>query len=146
MATKNALVADKITDEPVDQLFSDIGSFDIRKGMCSNLMNPDPALNLVGTTSAQRSLLGQYEQDERLFDVYQDLDPYEVKLRINAFDKESFRLLSSANVMGNELKAYLQKDKKTFLIEAQHREDLGKYLVENILVDESKNAMMLLKS
>ena len=81
-----------------------------------------------------------------LFDVYQDLDPYDVKLRINAFDKENFKLLSSANLSGGDLKSYLKEDKKSHLIEGQNREELGKYLVENILVDHSQNAMMLLKS
>ena len=140
------LVADKITDEPVDQLFSDIGIFDIRKGICTNLLDPDPTNNQVGTTAAQRSLLGQYEKENRLFDVYQDLDPYDIKLRINAFERDDFKLLSSANIAGDVLKKYLKEDKKTFLIEPQNREDLGKYLVENLLVDESKNAMLLLKS
>ena len=50
--------------------------------------------------------------------MYQDLDPYEIKLRINAFEKENYRLLSSANVKGDDLKTYLRTDKKTFLIEA----------------------------
>lgn len=81
-----------------------------------------------------------------MFDVYQDLDPYEVKLRINAFDKENFRMLSSSNFGGSELKKYLFTDKKTHLMDGPQREELGKYLVENILIDESKNAMMLLKS
>lgn len=36
------LVADKPSDEPVNQLFSDIGNFDIRKGACTNLFNPNP--------------------------------------------------------------------------------------------------------
>lgn len=139
-------VADKFTDEPADQLFAQIGNFDIRKGVCSNLLNPDPELNVVGTTAAQRSLVGQYDRDTLMFDVYQDLDPYEVKLRINAFDKENFRMLSSSNFGGAELKKYLHTDKKTHLMDGQQREELGKYLVENILIDESKNAMMLLKS
>ena len=91
-------------------------------------------------------MLGQYEKENRLFDVYQDLDPYDIKLRINAFERDDFKLLSSANIAGDALKKYLKEDKKTFLIEPQNREDLGKYLIENILVDESKNAMMLLKS
>lgn len=74
------------------------------------------------------------------------MDPYEVKLRINAFDKENYKLISSANMSGNELKKYLQKDKKSHLLEGQAREELGKYLVENLLIDESKNFMMLLQS
>ena len=95
------------TDESVDQLFSDIGVFDIRKGICSNLLNPDPQLNQIGTSSAQRSLLGQYEKSEMLFDVYQDLHPFDVNLRVNAFEKEHFKLLSSAAIAGPELKNFL---------------------------------------
>jgi hypothetical protein len=90
------LIADKPRDEPIDQLFSDIGIFDIRKGLCSNLINPDPEISMVGTTSAQRSLLGQYERGGLLFDVYQNLDPFEVNLRVNAFEKDNYRLVSSA--------------------------------------------------
>ena len=78
--------------------------------------------------------------------MYQDLDPYDVKLRVNAFERDDYRLLSSANIAGEALKKYLKTDKKTFLIEPQNKDDLGKYLVENLLVDESKNSMMLLKS
>lgn len=78
--------------------------------------------------------------------MYQDLDPYEIKLRINSFEKEDFNMLSSANIGGDALKTYLKTDKKLFLLEAQNREDLGKYLVENIMIDEARNAMMLLKS
>lgn len=74
------------------------------------------------------------------------MDPYDLKLRINAFDKENYKLLSSSNLEGDDLKSYLKQDKKSYLMEGQNREDLGKYLVENILVDHSQNAMMLLKS
>jgi len=38
-------------------------------------------------------------------------------MRINAFDKENFNLLSSANLYGEELKAYLKTDQKLFLLE-----------------------------
>ena len=42
---KAALVADKAKDEPADQLYSNIGNFDIRKGICTNLLDPDPSNN-----------------------------------------------------------------------------------------------------
>ena len=72
------------------------------------------------------------------FDVYQDLDPYEVKLRINAFEKENFKLVSSAFLSGENLKLYLRTDKKSFLMEGQNREEMGKYLIENILIEKQK--------
>lgn len=78
--------------------------------MCNNLLSPDPEIKTVGTTPAQRSLLGQYERGNLLFDVYQNLDPYEVNLRVNAFDKESFRLASSAFIGGKDLRNYLSTD------------------------------------
>lgn len=34
------LVPDKIIDEPAEQLFNEISNFDIRKGVCNDLMNP----------------------------------------------------------------------------------------------------------
>ena len=107
---KDSLVPERVANDPADQLFNDISCFDIRKGICSNLVNPDPALNQIGTSSAQRSLIGQYERSELLFDVYQDLDPYEVRVRINAFEKENYRMLSSANLTGPELKVFLRQD------------------------------------
>ena len=109
---------DREIDEPANQLFNEIGNFDIRRGVCNNLLNPDPGLNIVGSTTAQRSLIGQYEQDSVLFDVYQDLDPFELKLRVNAFDKENFKMLSSAAMDAANLRSYLKRDKKSFLIEA----------------------------
>ena len=138
------LVADKPSDEPVNQLFSDIGNFDIRKGACTNLFNPNPDETFVGTTAAQRSLLGQYEKDNKLFDVYQDLDPYEVKLRVNAFEKENFKLLSSSFLSGENLKLYLRQDRKSYLMEGQNREEMGKYLIENILIEKQKQSAMML--
>jgi len=80
------------------------------------------------------------------FDVYQDLDAFDVKLRINVFDRLTFKMVSSAKLNGDELKAYLRTDKKNHLLEVSNREELGKYLVENILVDAPNKAMMLLKS
>ena len=139
-------VPDKKPDDTVDQLFADIGNFDIRKGICSNIMNPAPELNENGSTPAQRSLMGQYDRGGLLFDVYQNLDPFEVKLRINAFEKENFKLVSAAQMAGDDLKKYLKSDKKSFLMEGQNRHDLGKYLVENILVDEANHDMMLLRA
>lgn len=55
-------------------------------------------------------------------------------------------MISSAKLAGDELKSYLRTDKKNHLLEVHNREELGKYLVENILVDVSNKAMMLLKS
>ena len=76
--------------------------------------------------------------------MYQDLDPYEVKLRINAFEKENFKLVSSAFLSGENLKLYLRKDKKSFLMEGQNREEMGKYLIENILIEKQKQSSMML--
>mmetsp|Transcript_5096 Transcript_5096/g.6780 ORF Transcript_5096/g.6780 Transcript_5096/m.6780 type:complete len:89 (-) Transcript_5096:46-312(-) len=81
-----------------------------------------------------------------LFDVYQDLDAYETKLRMNVFEKENFKLVSSAKLTGDDLKNYLRTDQKMHLMDVNNREELGKYLVENILVDVQNKAMMLLKS
>ena len=58
MKSSASLVPDKVTDDPAEQLFSEIGNFDIRRGICNNLMSPDPELNVIGSSSAQRSLLG----------------------------------------------------------------------------------------
>ena len=65
----------------------------------------------------------------------QDLDAFEFKLRINVFDRQNFKMVSSAKLPGDELKQYLKIDKKNYLLEVNKREELGKYLVENILVD-----------
>ena len=46
------LVPDKIIDEPAEQLFNEISNFDIRKGVCNDLMNPCPELNKIGSSSA----------------------------------------------------------------------------------------------
>lgn len=55
---KKEMKPQRVADDPVDQLFNDISMFDIRKGICCNMMNPDPDLNEIGTSSTQRSLLG----------------------------------------------------------------------------------------
>ena len=44
-------------------------------------------------------------------------------------------MISSAKLSGEELKNYLKADRKTSLLDANKREEMGKYLVENILVD-----------
>ena len=80
------------------------------------------------------------------FDVYQDLDAFETKLRINVFDRHNFKMISAAKLPGDELKQYLKVDKKNYLLEVSNREQLGQYLVENILVDSNNKAMMLLKA
>lgn len=67
--------------------------------------------------------------------MYQDLDAFEIKLRINVFDRSTFKMISSAKLSGEELKNYLKADRKTSLLDANKREEMGKYLVENILVD-----------
>ena len=41
-----------------------------------------------------------------------------MKLRINAFEKDNFKLLSSAAMDGANLRVYLKRDKKSFLTEA----------------------------
>lgn len=76
--------------------------------------------------------------------MYQDLDPYEVKLRINAFEKENFKLVSSSFLSGENLKLYLRTDKKSYLMEGQNREEMGKYLIENILIEKQKQSAMML--
>lgn len=76
--------------------------------------------------------------------MYQDLDPYEVKLRINAFEKENFKLVSSAFLSGENLKLYLRTDKKSYLMEGQNREEMGKYLIENVLIEKQKQSAMML--
>ena len=57
-SSASKLQPDKVVDDPAEQLFSEIGNFDIRRGICNNLMSPDPELNAIGSSSAQRSLLG----------------------------------------------------------------------------------------
>ena len=42
--------------------------------------------------------------------------------------------------------AELDKDEKRYLFEGQNREELGKYLVENVVLDKTKNSMFFLKS
>ena len=79
-------------------LFADITTFDIRKGLCNSLMNPDPDFSAIGSSTEQRSLIAQFERDRLLYDIYQDLDPFETRIRINVFDQETFKLISSAQV------------------------------------------------
>ena len=45
-----------------------------------------------------------------------------------------------------ELQKELNKDQKRYLFEAQNRGELGKYLIENIVLDKQKNTMFFLKS
>ena len=40
----------------------------------------------------------------------------------------------------------LSRDQRKYLFEGQNREELGKYLVENIVLDRAKNSMYFLKS
>ena len=140
--------ASGFTEPSVDEntLFADVTSFDIRKGLCNSLMSPDPAFSAIGSSTAQRSLIAQFERDRLLYDIYQDLDPFETRIRINVFDQETFKLVGSAQATQKELMAELRRDQRQYLFEAQHREELGKYLVENIVLDQAKNSMFFLKS
>ena len=89
-----SLTAESAIEE--NTLFADITSFDIRKGLCNSLMNPDPDFSTIGSSTMQRSLIAQFERDRLLYDIYQDLDPFETRLRINVFDQETFKLVGSA--------------------------------------------------
>ena len=65
-------------------------------------------------------------------------------MRINAFEKENFKLVSSAFLSGENLKLYLRTDKKSYLMEGQNREEMGKYLIENVLIEKQKQSAMML--
>ena len=109
-------------------------------------MNQDPSHKVQGKTIQQRSQIAQFERDSLLYDISQELDPFETKFRVNVFKKETFELITSAQVSQQELQKELSKDQKRYLFEAQNREELGKYLIENIVLDKQRNTMFFLKS
>ena len=123
-------------DDENNSLFAEIESFDIRKGVCSQLMNQDTSIKMPGKTIQQRSMIAQFERDRLLYDISQELDPFENRFRINVFKQETFELISSAQVSQQELQKELNKDQKRYLFEAQNRGELGKYLIENIVFDK----------
>ena len=135
-----------MNEDENNSLYADIESFDIRKGLCSQLMNQDPDIKMPGKTIQQRSLIAQFERDRLLYDISQELDPFENRFRINVFKQDTFELITSAQVSQQELQKELNKDQKRYLFEAQNRGELGKYLIENIVLDKQKNTMFFLKS
>jgi len=53
-------------------------------------------------------------------------------LKINTFDKDTFRLLKAASVSEQELSDELAADAQRHLLEPQSRQELAKYLVQNL--------------
>jgi hypothetical protein len=47
LASKNSSIPEPDED---GQIFADISNFDIRKGICSSLMNPEPENNKIGVS------------------------------------------------------------------------------------------------
>ena len=57
------------------------------------------------------------------------LNPYQVILRLKTFEKETLKVLSVSDINEFEVRKELMKDKVSYLIEPQRREELAKYIV-----------------
>ncbi len=94
----------------------------------------------------QERVICHLEKDDLLFDVTEALNPYELVLRIKTFQKASLKMVSISEIKEFELKKELMRDKVSYLIEPQKREELAKYLVQNTYYDEFKRRIFFLKS
>jgi len=81
-----------------------------------------------------------------LYDVYQVLDPFKIKIKINVYNNITFALLASANCEEEELKTELKKDGKIHLLEGHRRDELARYLIENAHLDKNKKLIFFMKS
>ena len=81
-----------------------------------------------------------------LYDVYQVLDPFKLKLKLNVYDKASFALLASAVCEEETLQKELKRDNKVFLLEGQKRDQLARYLIENTHLDANRKLVFFLRS
>ncbi len=95
----------------------------------------------------KETLLLQYEKDHlMLYDVYQMLDPFKIKIKINVYDKRTFALLASAQCDEEALKTELKKDGKQHLLEGHRRDELARYLIENAHLDKKQKLIFFMKS
>lgn len=67
-----------------------------------------------------------------------------MKLRINAYERDTFKLISSAVTVQDEIMKNLDADKRKYLMDANNRDELGKYLIENIIFEGNSKRMVFL--
>ena len=88
----------------------------------------------------------QLEKDSLIFDFNEIINPYELILRIKTFDAKSLKVRSISDIKEYEIRKELMKDKMSHLMEPQRREELAKYLVQNMIYDELKKRIYFLQT
>jgi hypothetical protein len=92
-------------------------------------------------------LISQLDKDDLLFDVSEVLNPFQLILRVKTYDRESLRVLSVNDIREDQIREELVRDKLTYLVSEPHRrEELCKYIVQNIHYDEGKKRVHFLQS
>ena len=82
-----------------------------------------------------------------MFDVSEVINPYQVILRVKTYDSDSLKVLSVSDINEKQLKEELSTDHVSYLLaEPSRREELCKYIVQNIHYDEYRRRVYFLKS
>ena len=100
----------------------------------------------VDKDSMKQHLIYQFEKDDLLFEVFELMNPTQLSFRLKVYENATFNMLTSAEIGENDLTEELQKDKRSYLLGPQKREDLAKYLISNSFFDEQKNQIQFLRS
>lgn len=90
--------------------------------------------------------MSQFQRDDYLFDVHQVLDPYELMLKVQVYNLDTFQLVASALCGEEALKRELATDSQSHLLEGHMRENLASYLISNSHLDENRQLMFFYKS
>ena len=138
---------------PSKDLLEGKKEFDIRKLHTFNLLDPlnkimpslNPKVNEAATLQKE-TLNYQFEKDDLVFEVSEILDPKETTFRIKVYKASTFQMMTTCDVTENQIKAQLARDKKTFLITPQQREELSKYLIQNSFFDEQRKTLRFVES
>ena len=138
---------------PSKDLLEGKKEFDIRKLHTYSLLDPvdkimpslDPKVNELATEKKE-TLNYQFEKDDLLFEVLEILDPKATTFRIKVYKASNFQMMTTCDVTDQQIKAQLARDKKTFLMTPQQREELSKYLIQNSFFDEQRQTLTFVQS
>ncbi len=87
------------------------------------------------------------EKNDLLFDVSEVINPYQLILRVKTYDSDSLKVLSVSDINEKQLREELTTDHVSYLLaEPSRREELCKYIVQNIHYDELKRSVYFLKT
>lgn len=84
-------------------------------------------------------MITQLEKDDLLFDVSEVLNSFQFIMRVTIYDRDTLRVISVSDIHEGQLKQELEKDSLSYLLQEPHRrEELSKYIVQNIHYDDAR--------